>query len=44
MDTVLTKRFFPLLQVTATNVDIAIVAPKFHLLTDEEIQEVIDRL
>ncbi|GAQ88679.1 20S proteasome regulatory subunit alpha protein [Klebsormidium nitens] len=31
-------------KVTATNVDIAIVAPKFHLLTDEEIQEVIDRL
>jgi 20S proteasome subunit alpha 5 len=31
-------------KVTAVNVDIAIVAPKFHLLTDAEIQEVIDRL
>lgn len=33
-----------IVQVTAVNVDIAIVAPKFHLLTDAEIQEVIDRL
>ena len=32
------------LQVTATNVDIARVAPKWHLYTPEEVEEVIARL
>lgn len=31
-------------QVTATNVDIARVAPKWHLYTPEEVEEVIARL
>lgn len=34
----------PLAQVTATNVDIARVAPKWHLYTPEEVEEVISRL
>ena len=33
-----------LLQVTATNVDIARVAPKWHLYTVAEVEEVIGRL
>ena len=32
------------LQVTPTNVDIASVAPTYHLYTKEEIEEVISRL
>lgn len=32
------------LQVTATNVDIASVAPTYHLYTQTEIEEVITRL
>lgn len=32
------------LQVTPTNVDIASVAPSYHLYTKEEIEEVISRL
>ena len=32
------------LQVTPTNVDIASVAPKYHLYTKEEIEDVISRL
>lgn len=32
------------MQVTATNVDIARVAPKWHLYTPEEVEEVIARL
>ena len=32
------------LQVTPTNVDIASVAPYYHLYTKEEIEEVISRL
>lgn len=31
-------------QVTATNVDIASVAPTYHLYTKEEIEEVVSRL
>ena len=31
-------------QVTATNVDIASVAPAYHLYSQEEIQDVISRL
>ena len=31
-------------QVTATNVDIASVAPKWHLYAPEEVEEVIARL
>lgn len=34
----------PFRQVTATNVDIASVAPKWHLYTPEEVEEVIARL
>lgn len=34
----------PPAQVTATNVDIARVAPKWHLYTPEEVEEVITRL
>lgn len=33
-----------LAQVTATNVDIARVAPKWHLYTPTEVEEVIARL
>ena len=31
-------------KVTSTNVDIATVAPKFHLATKEEVEEIISRL
>jgi len=31
-------------QVTPVNVDISKVAPTYHLYTEEEVQEVIDRL
>ena len=31
-------------KVTSTNVDIAIVAPKYRLFTQAEVQAVIDRL
>lgn len=31
-------------KVTKTNVDIATVAPKYHLYTQDEVQGVIDRL
>lgn len=33
-----------MVQVTATNVDIACVAPTYHLYTKEEIEEVVSRL
>ena len=33
-----------IVQVTATNVDIASVAPTYHLYTKEEIEEVVSRL
>ena len=32
------------MQVTPVNVDIAKVAPTYHLYTEAEVQEVIDRL
>lgn len=32
------------LQVTSTNVDIARIAPKYHLYTEAEVQEVMSRL
>jgi hypothetical protein len=31
-------------QISDTNVDIASLAPKFHLYSREELDEVIDRL
>jgi hypothetical protein len=34
----------PLLQVTPTNVDIASVAPQYHLYTQAEVEAVISRL
>lgn len=35
---------FDRLQVTASNVDIAKVAPTYHLYTSAEVEEVIGRL
>ncbi len=35
---------FAVLQVTDTNVDIASVAPAYHLYSQDEIQDVISRL
>ena len=32
------------LQVTSTNVDIARIAPKYHLYTEAEVQDVMSRL
>jgi hypothetical protein len=40
----LVKVCYLVVQVTPTNVDIASVAPKYHLYTKEEIEEVISRL
>ena len=34
----------PALQVTSTNVDMASVAPKWHLYSSEEVEAVIGRL
>lgn len=42
--TLLAMKHPPAEQVTATNVDIAHVAPKWHLYTPEEVEEVIARL
>ena len=36
--------YLPPCQVTATNVDVARVAPKYHLYTEEEVQALIGRL